>query len=279
MWPFTKDETRASDSLTDLVLAGLQANSMGTQTAPVASLAAVEAAAGLWGRSFASAAVTPSTIATAGLTPAILERIGRGLLLRGEALFAIDFEGGVLTLTEAVSWNVAGGREWIYKCDLSEPSGTVSRTLPSAQVVHVRINTTAARPFQGESPLPRATAALAATLEAKLTEEVGGPVGSVMPMPLAGPQLTALQADITKLRGKLALVESTSGGFGDAASAPKTDWMPHRIGADFPTSMIELRREVSTGILAAAGCPLSLLSRSDGVLAREEMRPLRARDR
>ena len=120
--------------------------------------------------------------------------------------------------------------------------------------------------------MPRATAALASVIESKLIEEVGGPVGAVVAQPLGGDSLTALQADIQKLRGRLVMVESTSGGYGDAASAPRTDWIPRRVGANPPPPLIELRERASAGILAAAGCPLSLLSRSDGVLAREELR-------
>ena len=119
--------------------------------------------------------------------------------------------------------------------------------------------------------LPSATAALAAALESKLTEEVKGPQGAVIPVPHTG-SLAGLQSDITRLGGKVELVETTAGGYGDVASAPKADWMPRRIGADPPESLIELRREVSAGILAAAGCPGSLLLRTDGTLAREEMR-------
>ena len=96
-------------------------------------------------------------------------------------------------------------------------------------------------------------------------------MGSVLAMPHVE-NLTALQNDIKSLAGRIALVESTSGGWGDKDSAPKADWMPRRIGADPPASLIELRREVSAGILAAAGCPSSLLLRADGTLAREEMR-------
>ena len=50
------------------------------------------------------------------------------------------------------------------------------------------------------------------------------------------------------------------------------DWMTRRIGANPPESMIGLRRDVQASILAACGCPGSLLERSDGTLAREEMR-------
>ena len=37
-------------------------------------------------------------------------------------------------------------------------------------------------------------------------------------------------------------------------------------------ALVELRREAAKGILSAAGVPVSLLSRSDGTLAREELR-------
>ena len=269
LWPFSRPETR--DSLTDAVLAGLLANATGSQTAKVSALGAVEACAGLWGRSFASAAVTPSSMAASALTPDILERIGRALLLRGEAVFEIWVEDGELRLIQAVTWDLSGRDNWLYRADFATPSATYSRTIPADRILHPRIGTTSERPWAGESPLPSATAGLAAGLESKLTEEVKGPVGSVIPVPHTG-SLAGLQADITRLGGKVELVETTAGGYGDAASAPKADWMPRRIGANFPTSLVELRREVSAGILAAAGCPGSPLLRADGTLAREELR-------
>ena len=267
-WP--RLETRASDSLTDVILAGLAATAAGSTTARVASLDTVEACAGLWGRSFASATVTPSSLASA-LSPAILERIGRSLLLRGEALFELRVQDGELSLIQAVSWDVSGRDDWEYRADFSTPSGTFSRTLASEQVIHPRIGSAAERPWEGESPLPSATAALASAIESRLSEEVRGPVGQLIPVPHTG-SLAGLQADISKLGGKVALVETTAGGYGDKESAPKADWMPRRIGPNPPESMIGLRKDVQAGILAAAGCPGSLIERSDGTLAREEMR-------
>ena len=67
-------------------------------------------------------------------------------------------------------------------------------------------------------------------------------------------------------------MESTAAGFGDKEAAPRGDWQPRRIGANPPEAMIELRKEVQASILAACGCPGSLIERSDGTLAREEMR-------
>ena len=270
--PFlSRPETRAA-SYTDAVLAGLLANATGgSQAAPVAALAAVEAAAGLWGRSFASAAVTPATAATAPLTPAVLERIGRGLLLRGQALFAIDVEGGALTLVEAVTWDITGREDWIYRADFATPSGTTSRTLRADQVVHPRIGATPARPWQGESPLPGATTTLAATLESKLSEEISGPIGSVIPVP-STEGLDGLQTDIGQLRGKVVLLETTAGGYGDKEGAPRGDWQSRRIGAAPPMALVELRREAAKGILSAAGVPVTMMSDSDGTAKREDYR-------
>ena len=72
----------------------------------VSSLGVVEACAGLWGRSFASATVTPAGPATTALTPAVLEAIGRRLLVFGEAVFEIMVEDGAVMLVEASSWEI-----------------------------------------------------------------------------------------------------------------------------------------------------------------------------
>ena len=240
-------------------------------TASVASLGVTEACAGLWGRSFASATVTPVNMATAALTPAVLEAIGRRLLLHGEAVFEITVEDGAVRLVEASNWEIEERGQWLYRADFSTPEGTYHRTLTADRVLHPRIGATPKRPWQGESPIPSATARLACGLETKLTQEVAGPVGNVLPLPHKG-SVAALQADIDKLSGRTVLVESTAAGYGDKEAAPRGDWQTRRIGANPPSAMIELRKEVQASILAACGCPGSLLERSDGTLAREEMR-------
>ena len=163
------------------------------------------------------------------------------LLLRGEALFEIVVEDGGLTLLEAVAWDVTGGRgDWMYRADFSVPSGSISRVIPADRVLNPRIGATPARSWRGQSPLPTLTTTLAGILESKLIEEIKGPQGSVVPVPHTG-NLGGLQADIAGLKGRTVLVESTSGGYGDAAAAPKADWMARRIGANPPTSLMQLR--------------------------------------
>ena len=225
---------------------------------------------------FASAKVTPVNAATAALTPAVLEAIGRRLLLHGEAVFEIEVGDDVVRLVEASTWDIEergteGSDAWTYRADFSSPDRTYSRTLTADRILHPRIGVTSTRPWEGESPIPSATAKLAAVLETKLTQEIGGAVGGVLPLPHKG-NMTKLQADIDSLDGRTVLVESTAGGYGDKESAPKGDWQKRRIGAEPPESLIGLRKDVQASILGACGCPGSLLERSDGTLAREEMR-------
>ena len=268
--PFlNRPETRAG--YTDLLTQAILQEATGSTTASVSSLGVVEACAGLWGRSFASSTVTPDGPARTALTPAVLESIGRRLLLHGAALFEIVIEDGAVMLVEASSWEIEERASWLYLAHFTTPAGVFSRRLSADRVLHPRIGVTSRRPWEGESPIPSSTAKLAAVLETKLTQEVSGPTGSVLPLPHKS-NVAALQADIDKLAGKTVLVESTSGGYGDKEAAPKMDWMARRIGANPPESMIGLRRDVQASILAACGCPGSLLERSDGTLAREEMR-------
>ena len=85
MWPFAKPENR--EAYTDAITAALfAAASDGNVPPSVEALGAVEAAAGLWSRAFASATVEPQTAATMPLTPSVLAAIGRGLAARGEVV-------------------------------------------------------------------------------------------------------------------------------------------------------------------------------------------------
>ena len=96
--------------------------------------------------------------------------IGRGLAVRGEAVFALDVDGAV-ELTQASAWKVSGGarpESWRYEVELPLPSGKVSkRTLPADAVLHVRYATRPPAPWVGISPLGMAaeTRALATWLE------------------------------------------------------------------------------------------------------------------
>ena len=274
MWPFAKMEHR--ESATDAIVSALISQAGGSSVPPsVEALGAVEAAAGLWSRAFASATVEPQTTTTSSLTPSVLAAIGRGLAVRGEAVFALDVDGGVI-LSQASSWKVAGGTRpetWRYAVELPLPSGKVAkRTLPAESVLHVRYATRPGAPWAGISPLGMAdeTRALATWIERRLAEEASTATSYVLPLPEAA-DVDALKADIKSGRGRLHIVDTTSTGWGDGtAAAPQRDWKSNRLGADPPDSLGKLRSDVKADIFGVYGIPSSI--HGTGGSARESYR-------
>lgn len=281
----SKRESREAAPFTDALVSVLQSLATGTATGDPAALGALETAAGLYARAFASATVTPDTPATRAVTPAILALIARELIRRGESVHAITVRRGMVRLAPIGSWDVRGGPDeaaWWYRCDHFGPSGNFTRLVRSAAVVHCRYAVDPARTWCGISPLgwSRSTATLAANLELRLGQEAGAPVGSVIPVP-ARPKtgedddpLAALREDLANLKGKAALVETTAGGFDQGpGAAPRHDWRQERIGGNPPESLASLRSQAALSVLAACGIPPSLaVDRSDGTAQREAWR-------
>ena len=274
IWPFGKFEQR--ESYTDAITAALfEAASGGSVPPSVEALGAVEAAAGLWSRAFASATVEPATPATLALTPSVLAAIGRGLAVRGEAVFALDVNGAV-ELTQAASWKVSGGtrpESWRYAVELPLPrGGVVKRTLPADAVLHLRYATRPGAPWAGISPLGMAdeTRALATWIERRLAEEASTATSYVLPLPEGG-DVEKLKADIKAGRGRLQIVDTTAAAWGDGtASAPRQDWKSNRLGADPPDSLGKLRGDVKADIFGVYGIPSSI--HGTGGSARESYR-------
>ena len=274
IWPFAKIEHR--ESATDAIVSALIAQASGSSVPPsVEALGAVEAAAGLWARAFASATVEPSTIGTNALTPSVLATIGRGLAVRGEVVFVLDVNGAV-ELTQAASWKVSGGTRpgsWLYAVELPLPSGKVAKlTLPAESVLHVRYATRPGAPWAGVSPLGMAdeTRALATWIERRLAEEASTATGYVLPLPEAA-DVEALKADIKGGRGRLHIVDTTSTGWGDgSAAAPRQDWKSNRLGASPPESLGKLRSDVKNDIFGVYDIPSSI--HGTGGSARESYR-------
>ena len=273
-WPFGGVENR--ESATDAIVSALISQAGGSSVPPtVEALGAVEAAAGLWSRAFASATVEPQTAATMPLTPSVLAAIGRGLAVRGEAVFVLDVNGAV-ELTQASAWKVSGGarpESWRYEVELPLPSGKVSkRTLPADAVLHVRYATRPGAPWAGVSPLGMAseTQALASWIEKRLAEEASTATSYVLPLPEGG-NVDALKADIKAGRGRLQIVDTTAAAWGDGtASAPRADWKSNRLGANPPDSLGKLRSDVKADIFGVYGIPSSI--HGTGGSARESYR-------
>ena len=274
MWPFGKMEHR--ESATDAIVSALISQAGGSSVPPsVEALGAVEAAAGLWSRAFASATVAPATPATLALTPSVLASIGRGLAVRGEVVFALDVNGAV-ELTQAASWEVSGGTRpetWRYAVEMPLPFGkVVKRTLPAEAVLHLRYATRPGAPWAGISPLGMAdeTRALATWIERRLAEETSTATSYVLPLPESA-DVDKLKADIKGGRGRLHIVDTTWTGWGDGtAAAPQRDWKSNRLGTDPPEALGKLRSDVKNDIFGVYGIPSSI--HGTGGSARESYR-------
>ena len=265
----TRDDAGTfTDTLVDLMVS--EANGAVISRA----VAVREVAAGLWGRAFASAQVSPDNVATRALTPSVLARIGRAMIDPGEAVFVLDVNGAV-TLKPASSWSITGGDVWQYECDLPGPSQIVTRNVDQNGVIHVRYSTEAARPWVGIGPLQwcKETLDTAAVLEARLHQEMSGAAGILLPVPDAK-KSTQLQNDLNNLKGRTALVTSAASWDGAAGNqtTAQGDFSPRRIGGNPPPTIEPLRDALSRSILAACGVPAAVLGLSDGTALRESYR-------
>lgn len=236
--------------------------------------AALEIAAGLVSRAFASARVE----GIANPPPAfLLGAVGRDLIVRGEALL-VDYGGG---LVRANTWEVYGTNPdrdaWRYVTEVPSPEGQRRVSRGGDRVAHPRYSADAARPWQGIGPMQRARTggALAGALESRMSQEAGGSTGYLLPIPTdAGDDtVSALKADIGKLAGKTALVETTAAGWGEGrTAAPRQDWKPQRLGADWPASTPLVYSAAQLSVLAACGVPVELVQAADGTGQREAWR-------
>ena len=277
MWnPFKRVEVRASytDSLVNLLVRQASGSALGQAS----ETAAVEACAALWSHAFAGARLEPEVPA---LSPDVLATIARSLILDGESLWVIDVDGGGLKLLPVGDHDVSGTSPdpatWIYRCSLHGPSGSTTRTVPSAGVIHVKYSTDPSRPHRGVGPLKRAAldADVLSAIVTRLGEESGAPSALVIPSPVDGASdsTETLRSDLKTARGGIVLAETQMSGYGDKASAPASDWAVKRIGANPPDVLRALASETGERLQEALGIPSCLLvANSAGIARREALR-------
>ena len=288
VWPFTrrKVEVRQTAPYTDAIVEAIAAAASGKVIASADATAALESASGLLGRVMASTRVEGPAMAQNALSADFLQRVGRELLRRGEALFLIDATPGGLRLTASASWDFAGDADpatWWCRLDLFVPSGNMTRMVPYGQVLHFRHAVDPARPWCGISPLTvaRLTGRLHAETESALADESAGPRGHLLPTPpfehdaedeAAADPTSAPRATIAALRGRVAVVAAGTWGR-DEADRPRQDFTPKRLGANPPDALASLRSDTASAILSACGIPPALFDpRADGTAQREAVR-------
>ena len=280
-WPWsTAKRERRSSFFTDAVVQYLETEATGTAEARPATAAAVEAAAGIWSRAFASAAVenAPADVAAA-VSPDVLGMIGRQLIRAGEIVFAIDLSAGGLRLSPSSSCNMQGLTSdpsgWTYELDDAGPTGQRRRVLTSDGVVHCRYATDPTAPWRGVSPIVGAssTASILARSERALSQDARASVGYFLPSPIGAENTADEDADDTQLgellgrmkslAGRLMLVDSMSSGWGSGRdAAPGADWRQQRLGPTPDATLAALRTEASLAVISACGVPISLVAGS-----------------
>ena len=264
---------------TALMIHALQATAAGLNTGRIG---AVETAAGMWGRAMASATVTPDSAALAGLTPPVMEQIGRALLTRGESLHVIVVADGGVSLLPASSWDVRGDSQtWWYRCVLSAPDHTQTVSVPAASVLHPRYGCDVRRPWRGCSPLVSAAETLrgASNIEAATAEEFSFTLAqlvtpdSMKPDMPGGPVLYD-----GNQQGQLAdsfaqALAHPAPMIGSNVIVPPEAVKLSRLGPEPPESYEGLRTVIEMTVYRACGIPVSLLdSRAAGTASREAYR-------
>ena len=282
-WPWQPEKRNSVYS--DAIVSALLAGAAGTTKGNPSALSGLEIAAGLWSRALSTARVEPDDPVTRVINPKFLSDVGRALIRHGESLWAISVNEGRVVLTPACSWDVSGGpleSSWRYSLELAGPSGSATVSLPSEAVLHFRFGTDPDRPWVGTSPLGFAasSAASAAGLEQRLSEELSGPVAHLLPIPQDGGDgtvddpLASLRNDISNAKGGTVMLETTSAAWGEGRGvAPAQDWTAHRLGAAPPDVLAKLRAEGAAGVIAACGIPPALATASsDGSAQKESFR-------
>ena len=268
--PQPTPETRTS-GYTSAIVNALESAAGGAGGGVATATAAVETAAGLWGRALSLARVEPMTRRTSALTPPLLAMIGRALCRSGQIVYLIDVSGGRVRLLPASAAYVVVGsgdrRTWNWTITVDGPGSTMTVHRPQSGVVHLTYMVDPIRPWHGRAPWSSAglSGTLLAGIERQLSGEAGSASGYILPTPDLGDRgqedadadeendpLTTLRRDLAAAGGKTVLAPTTAAGYGAGpGAAPSKDFQSERFGFNPPESAVETRRDAERSILAA----------------------------
>lgn len=236
--------------------------------------ATVQAAVGLWEGALAASDVQGTDL----LSRAVMAQAARSLALRGESLWYIA-DDGLLPVSD-YDFSTSNGKIKAYRLTIPDNSGGRSVTALASEVLHFRIGVDASAPWNGTSPLRRAslTAEMLNTLETALAETyANAPLGSsVVPFPEAeGQDLETLARGFRGRRGRVLLRESTNVA-AQGSVAPSTDWKPAQLTPDLEASMATQNwKAARESILTAFGIlPAGFDANTTGPMVREMQRHL-----
>ena len=280
-WPWTKTEPAIEkrESFTDALVSAIL-SSRGESAALAQDTAVAEIAAGQLGRTLSSGILKPaSPMIQSMITPHMLTTVGYEIIKNGECCFWISPDGA---LVPSSYWDINGSydpKTWQYRLDLSGPSSNGTVNVNSREVLHFRYRSDTIRPWRSVGPLQGAglTSKLVSGLERMLGNETSAQSGYLLPIPeftdAEDDPAQGLKDDLAKLKGRTTLIETSQNAFGEGrVAAPARDYVPSRIGADPPGSLIALREQAANYLLTACGYPVGLMASGDGQSQREGLR-------
>ena len=263
------------DSATTLALDAQWSAATGSASNALQS-AAMEIAAGIIGRAFATATIEGDPFKV--VTPSVLMMTGRELVRRGEAGFLID--GPPFELIPATNVYASRGTydrgAWAYLLSLNGPSDSVSKWYLADEVIHVRINEDPASPWRGRSPFDVAKLSSETMTYAERSARDEARVPSARIGVYAGTDDTQRAQYQKNLSSGGVQVLSTSQLQATAAGVePANRYSPGTMHPDHSAGHVQLRRDSLIDLCSAAGIPASLIdSRADGGSRREGYRQL-----
>ena len=256
--------SRASSATSeDVIIAALLGAPLSQNGITIDRAGAIGACAGWWAR-----AMTSAELEGLALSAFELSAMGRNLALHGEAVYILRLgEFLPATVTE-----VQGGprqAEWLYRLDVSSPSGAKEAVrVPAARVAHVRYGASRSMPWKGVAPHENSPSAglLAAGSERRVAEEASAKVGGLLTLEGVQSRGGDKPADtITKL---LAGLKGQTGVVPAQMQAAKRT----RIGGEPPSGMLNALDAGTKAVAALFGVPVALLLGGSGVAGREAFR-------
>lgn len=254
-------EQRQQNNATDDVIQQILRNAVNV-TANALATNAIETAAGIVGRALASAEVSgdPRDL----VTPSVLFEIGRSLIRRGEYV-AVETNRG---LWQGRIESVAGGGDpnsWRYELAFNTPNSQVAkRVYPIDEFIFVKYIDGGIR---GSAPIAAADASAQAiaNITQRLAEELGSPVGYLLPIPArdgGSANVANLRNAIGQLKGRVLTVESQQSLANTAGFTRNSEWNASRLGANLPQSIAQIYKELHEQTIVLCGVPLSVVNQS-----------------
>ena len=253
---------RATGSYTQAVTASLVSQASGRDYL-AKDTAVAEIAGGLYQRSFMAAEVKAKPVLQRAINPRMLGIAGRELILYGNSVWAIKTSDNGVLLKHPEHWELLENKSedrYFYKLTYTNNK---QETLPETSVIHFKYGLDSYNNLVGISPLASGheTTRLAAGLETKLADEAANsPSGYILPLPRVADTIEKIREAIGQLKGKILLVETTQGGWGEGKIAsPSKDWETKRVGFEPPKTALDTRDQTNRLLLEACGIPYSII--------------------